>query len=307
MELRDWALITYTILAQMSVGAFVVLGIVRFFAMRKAGAEQAGLLSDRALLAIGPVLVLAMIASLGHLGNPLNAPKAIVNLGTSWLSREILMTVLFTVVGGVFAVMQWRKISTFAVRNVVAWITALIGLALVFSMSNVYMLETQPAWNTLATPVLFFTTAFLLGSLAMGAAFVANYAYLRRKDPGCADQQCILLRDSLRGIAMAAIVLLGVELIVVPLQTAYLASAPSAAAAASAQTMYTDYGVIFALRLALVFLGAGILAVFVYRNALSAGREKLMGNLAYTAFALVLVGEVLGRFLFYATHVKIGI
>jgi len=217
------------------------------------------------------------------------------------------MTVLFTIVGGVFAVMQWRKLSTFAVRNVVAWIAALIGLALVYSMSNVYLLETQPAWNTLATPVLFFTTAFLLGSLAMGAAFVANYAYLQRKDPGCADAQCVLLRDSLRRIAIAAIVLLGVELIVVPLQTAYLAASPDAAATASAELVYAQYGMVFALRLALVFLGAGLLAVFVYRNALSPGREKMLGNLAYAAFALVLVGEVMGRFLFYATHVKVGI
>jgi anaerobic dimethyl sulfoxide reductase subunit C (anchor subunit) len=269
--------------------------------------EQADQLSDRALLAIGPALVLALIASLGHLGNPLNAPKAISNLGSSWLSREILLVVLFTVVGGVFAIMQWRKIATFTVRNFVALLAALIGLALVYSMSQVYMLEAQPAWNTLATPILFFATTFLLGALAMGAAFVANYAYIQRKNPGCADQQCILLRDSLRGIAIAAIVLLGIELIVVPLQTAYLASAPSAAAAASAQMMYANYGIIFALRLALVFLGAGILAVFVYRSALSVGREKWMGNLAYFAFALVLVGEVLGRFLFYATHVKIGI
>jgi hypothetical protein len=32
-----------------------------------------------------------------------------------------------------------------------------------------------------------------------------------------------------------------------------------------------------------------------------------MGALAYGAFGLVLVSEVVGRFLFYATHVRIGI
>ena len=47
---KEWALITFTILAQMSVGAFVVLGIVHFFAARKAGEDQAdrlASLSDR--------------------------------------------------------------------------------------------------------------------------------------------------------------------------------------------------------------------------------------------------------------------
>ena len=61
------------------------------------------------------------------------------------------------------------------------------------------------------------------------------------------------------------------------------------------------------LRVVLAFVGAGVFAVFLYQNAFSPGQEKMLGNLAYAAFALVLVAEVLGRFLFYATHVRIGI
>jgi len=247
------------------------------------------------------------VASLFHLGSPLNAYRAVANLGTSWLSREVLFSVLFTVAGGVFAVMQWRKIASFAMRNVIAWVAALIGLALVYSMSNVYLLPTQPAWNTLATPMSFFATTLLLGVLAMGAAFVANYAYVQRKDPGCADAQCVLLRGAVRWIAVASVILLGVELVAAPLQVAYLAAGTTEAARASAALMYGQYGLIFGLRLALVFLGAGILGVFLYQNALTPGRERVMGNLAYFAFALVLVSEVLGRFVFYATHVKIGL
>ena len=33
----------------------------------------------------------------------------------------------------------------------------------------------------------------------------------------------------------------------------------------------------------------------------------MLGTLAYAAFVIVLVAEVLGRLLFYATHVRIGI
>ena len=111
MSIREWALILFTILGQMSVGAFLVLGLVHFFAERKAGTAEADRLSDRALLAIGPVLVLGMLASLFHLGNPLNAYRAVANVGTSWLSREILSGVIFAVLGGLFAIMQWRKIG----------------------------------------------------------------------------------------------------------------------------------------------------------------------------------------------------
>lgn len=306
MGVREWALIVFTILTQMAIGSFVVLGVVHFFAARKAGMAEADRFSDRALLAIGPVVVLSMIVSLLHLGNPLNAYRAVANVGSSWLSREILFSVLFVVCGGAFAIAQWRKIGSFAMRNVLAWITALIGLTLVFSMSNIYLLPTQPAWDTLATPVSFFATALLLGVLAIGAAFVANYAYQQRKDPACADAQCLLMRSTLRWMALASIILLGVELVVVPFQITYVTMG-TAAGQASVGLLFNQYGLVLALRLALAFIGAGILGLFVYQNAMSAGREKFIGNLAYGAFVLVLVAEVLGRFLFYATHVKIGL
>jgi anaerobic dimethyl sulfoxide reductase subunit C (anchor subunit) len=306
MDVREWALIAFTILTQMSAGAFVVLGVVHFFAARKAGEAEADRLSDRALLAIGPVIVLGLIVSLFHLGNPLNAYRAVANIATSWLSREILASVLFTVVGGLFALMQWRKLGTFAVRSVIAWIAAILGLAQVYIMARVYQLPMQPAWNTIATPIAFYATALLLGVLAMGAAFVANYAYVQRQAPASATVQADLLRSALRWIAVSAVVLLGVELVAAPLQVAYLA-AGSAAARASAELMFGEYGLIFGLRLALVFLGAGIIGLFLYRSAVNAGQERMMGTLAYAAFALVLVSEVLGRFVFYAAHVKIGL
>ncbi len=304
METREWALITFTILAQMSVGAFVVLGIVHFFARRSAGEDQANELSDRALLAIWPVLGLGLVASLLHLGNPLNAYRAVANLAASWLSREIFCGVLFAAAGLLFAFLQWRKIGSFTLRMLVGWVAALIGLALVFAMSNAYMVPARPAWNLLTTPLQFYTTTGLLGVLALGAAFVANYAYLQRTRPQCADTQCQLLRTTLRWFAVVSILLLGFEFLIVPLTLALWSTGP---ALASAQMLVGDYALVFGLRLALVFVGAGVLAIFLFQAAQQAGRERLMGTLAYAAFALVLVAEVLGRFLFYATTVKIGL
>ena len=66
----------------------------------------------------------------------------------------------------------------------------------------------------------------------MGAALVANYAYLQRKQPGCAETQCTLMRDVLRWIAMAAVLLVGVELVVLPFAAQhFLASEPMVAGA----------------------------------------------------------------------------
>jgi anaerobic dimethyl sulfoxide reductase subunit C (anchor subunit) len=197
--------------------------------------------------------------------------------------------------------MQWRKISTIRERNILAGIAA-DGIALVYSMSNVHLPapELEPGDNAIS----FFTTTLLLGALAMGAAFVANYWYAQRKNPGCASDLCVLLRDSIRWIAVSSIVLLGIEFVVLPLTLAYLVNA---GAAASVGMMVAEFGVIFGLRLALVFLGAGIFGVFLYRASLAPGQEQTMGQLAYLAFALVFVSEVLGRFLFYATAITVGL
>jgi anaerobic dimethyl sulfoxide reductase subunit C (anchor subunit) len=279
---------------------------VRYYAARKAGVEEADRMSDRALLAIIPVLVLGMLASLLHLGNPFSAYKAVTNLDTSWLSREILFGVLFLVFGALYAFLQWRKLGSATVRTVTAWVAALLGIGLVYSMARIYMLYSQPAWNTLATPVSFFVTALLLGALAMGAAFVWNYARIQKTDPGCADVQCELMRTTLRWIAVASVVLLGIELVVLPVYLGYLALGNSAALT-SLQMMFSSFGFIFALRVVLVFVGAGVFGVFLYQTASATGQEKMLSGITYSAFVLVLAAEVMGRYLFYITHQGVGL
>jgi len=103
MDMREVILVTFTILAQMSVGAFLVLCVVKFFVARKAGVVEADRMGDRSLIAIIAVLGLGLLASLFHLGSPLAAPRAINNLGSSWLSREILSGSIFFVLGAVYA------------------------------------------------------------------------------------------------------------------------------------------------------------------------------------------------------------
>ena len=306
MTLRDWALITFTILVQMSVGSFIVLGIVHFFAARKAGIEEADRMSTGALIAIIPVLVLAFGASLAHLGSPMNAYRAVNNLGTSWLSREILSGITFAVIATIYAILQAFKWGPAILRAIIGWIAAIAGLVLVYIMSHVYMIPSQPSWNTFATPISFYATTFLLGSLAMGTAYAITYAVNNKKDKKCAEVQCDLLRAALRWISIAAIVLVGIELVVLPLYLAIL-STKGAAALASISMMSGKFLALFILRVVLAFLGAGVFAVFVYRNAANPGKEKVMSALVYSAFIIVLVAEVLGRFLFYGTHINIGL
>jgi DMSO reductase anchor subunit len=46
MNTREWALLIFTILGQLAAGMMLVLMIVRAYAVRKVGAEQASYLTD---------------------------------------------------------------------------------------------------------------------------------------------------------------------------------------------------------------------------------------------------------------------
>ena len=304
--LSELPLVIFTIIAQMSVGSFVVLGLIHLFGART-GRGAIDKVSDPALYAIGPILVLGLLASMTHLGTPIRAINALRHLDSSWLSREILFGLLFAALGGAFAFSQWFKWLTPRLRQALAGLAALVGLALIWSMTMVYMLPTVPAWDSWATPARFFATTFLLGSLAVGAALVVT-ADVRRRRGAVADEVSErVIMSSLRGIAIGGIAMLGVEFVVLPLYLGKLATDGSAATTASAGTLVTTYGSYAVVQLVLVFLGVALLGVFLSRLAKRFSTARMLALAPVAAFVLVFAGEIIGRMLFYASYARVGL
>jgi anaerobic dimethyl sulfoxide reductase subunit C len=304
--LSELPLVIFTIIAQMSVGSFVVLGLIHLFGVRT-DREVIDRVSDPALYAIGPILVLGLLASMMHLGTPIRAINALRHLDSSWLSREIFFGLLFATIGGAFAFSQWFKWLTPRLRQCLAGLAALVGLALIGSMTMVYMLPTVPAWDSWATPFRFFATTFLLGSLAVGAALVVT-ADLRRRRRAVGDEASNrVVMSALRGIAIAAIAMLGVEFVVLPLYLGKLATDGSAAATASSGALVTTYGGYAVVQLVLVFLGVALLGVFLSRLAKRFSPARMLAMAPVAAFVLVFAGEIIGRMLFYASYARVGL
>jgi anaerobic dimethyl sulfoxide reductase subunit C (anchor subunit) len=109
-------------------------------------------------------MVVALALSFLHLNNPLHSVYALSNLGTSWLSREILFVslFLFALVLVIF-ILHFRKPDVKYYRGFILG-TAIIGVFMVYTMSRLYMIPTVPPWNSLSTLVGFYSTALLLGS-----------------------------------------------------------------------------------------------------------------------------------------------
>jgi anaerobic dimethyl sulfoxide reductase subunit C (anchor subunit) len=299
MNTREWALLAFTILGQTAAGLMIVLMIVRAYLAPKVGGDLTDRLTNRPLFLVVPLMALALLASLFHLGSPLHIARAVPNLGSSWVSREVVIAVTFIVFAALYTYLQWRKVGTESLRNAIGWITALLALAYIYAMGMVYMIATQPAWNTIATPVTFIVGSLLVGSLGMAAALVMGHAGLKKTETP-------VVNNVLQMLAVSAIVLLGVEFVVLPLYLAYLAT-QGGAALQSLNMMIGSYGFVFFLRLLTLFVGAGVLAAYLYRNAAVADKEQTLATLAYSAFALALIGEAMGRFIFYATHYRIGL
>ncbi len=113
------------------------------------------------LLLVGALLGAGMLMSFAHLGTKRNAWRVLDHLRKSWLSREILYTLIFGT--GWLATMA-SLLLRFSI-TIPALLTGLAGLWLIHCMARVYALRTVPAWNTWRTQVRFFLSAALLGTL----------------------------------------------------------------------------------------------------------------------------------------------
>jgi formate dehydrogenase iron-sulfur subunit len=99
-------------------------------------------------------------ASTLHLGRPVYAWRALRGLRRSWLSREVFTLSLFAGAAHLFAGMLYFALPG---RDVAGFATALTGLAGVTCSARIYMVRARPAWFSGYTLVEFFSTALLLG------------------------------------------------------------------------------------------------------------------------------------------------
>ncbi|MDK7150016.1 dimethyl sulfoxide reductase anchor subunit [Winkia sp. UMB3158] len=184
MHIGELPMIIFTTVAQMSVGAFWILGIIQFIGrwtgMRHVTIDR---ITNAGMYAAGPLLVLGFFAAFFHLNDPMHSPYTLFNMGSSWLSRELISGVLYAALGALFAITQWFDLFSRKVRDVLAILTALAGLALLVSMCGVYYFtETVPAWHSWFTWVSFFCSAFFTGALAVAVALFAAWSVQNKRD-----------------------------------------------------------------------------------------------------------------------------
>lgn len=295
-----WPMIIFTVLGQLSVGAFLVLGLISLVTARRYGSDVADKLASQTLWLVGGTLVLGFIATPFHLGQPLHAYRAVLNFPKSWLSNEIVFGIAFALLGLVFTVLQWRRIGSDVLRRVLGLVTGVVGLILVYSMARIYTTPAQPGWDSWTTPGAFFATTVLLGSIASAAYLVASHQVQSRGQGSAEDLEALgVLRTALRLVSLIALPALGLELVVITVNSINLT-------ALSPGILAPTSGLLIA-RVVLVFIGATAFGVLMVHAAQEKANLTKLAIAAYSAFAVILVAEFIGRYLFYANQVVLGL
>lgn len=151
-------LVAFTVLSQFAIG------IAFLSALRATPDGATPQLSGRRpwLLATG-MLAVGIVLSLLHLGHPLEAPRALTNLASSWLAREVLLACLLVVMMALMA----SRLG----RPGLVWATAAVGLITLLVQGLVYSPPGLPALHN-AYPFAF----FLLTAVTLGAGAGAWFA-----------------------------------------------------------------------------------------------------------------------------------
>lgn len=306
MNLREWALPVYTILIQLATGSLVALWLIRA-RIAKLGGKELDRFTRVPILILFSTIVIAIVGAHFHLSKPYLSFLAMTNFMHSWLSREIIVTVLFFLSMGILTYLTWFVPGHFRMKTALGWTAAFFGLVTVFCMAQVYLLPTQIAWNSAMTIFSYYAEAALLGTTALGAILLMDltFNYEQKNEEVEAHDQVVA--KALRNLAFASVIALMANLILNSQQIIHLNSLQNESAQVSMRLLSNLYQPLFLIRLALRVAGVSWLIIKYLRISREKGEIKRLIGPAYIACTLVLVGEILGRFLFYAVHVRSGI
>ena len=154
---NEWALILFTLGLQISCGMTVAITALDLYGSNRSPEVQ------YVRLLILPVSMLALAASIFHLGRPLFAWRVVLNVSSSRLTQEVVCTSVFTLLTIILSVSSWKSPEhVFPVLDVV---TAAAGVLAVGSSVRIYTVPPRPFWRSWWLKLSFFASIFLIAGI----------------------------------------------------------------------------------------------------------------------------------------------
>jgi len=306
MNLREWALPVYTILMQLAIGALFILWMIRSLVGTKFTPEKMDRIIRNPMLVISFTVIVAMLGAHFHLSKPFHSFYAVRNFGSSWLSREIVFTALFFL-----TLSSLWFLSRFAheygrLITVLGWVAIGFGFIVIYCMARIYLLPTQVAWNSSTVIVSFYITALLLGIMTIACLLVLDLRFAEIQKVQDIEIHAQVIKYSIAWLTWMSILMVVVNIAVILYQI-YLLNQGDITSQTSLELLFGLYLPLFIMRLSLIIVGPLWMGYAVYQmHKAGAAPQSLMAPV-YMSCLLMLIGEIAGRFLFYATHIRLGI
>jgi anaerobic dimethyl sulfoxide reductase subunit C (anchor subunit) len=153
----EWPLVVFTVGLQLAAGIAIANAADRWISPDTAQAARI------ATVSIFPIVLVAMVMSVFHIGRPWATWRALANFGGSRLSNEIVICMVFAVLALLEGVLWSMNVGDSGVLHLV---TALAGMGAVISSARIYTIPSQPVWNSNWVPGSFAGSTLLLGGVA---------------------------------------------------------------------------------------------------------------------------------------------
>jgi len=285
-----WPLVVMLVLTQLSVGAFTA-GLLLEHWLSESFLGMLRPLHAGQALGFG---LLALTASLFHLGRPRYAFRAVLGLSHSWLSREIVVFGAFAVLASLYAGCVFADVAG---AHWLGWGVAASGAVAVFCSTMIYVFTQRECWSFTRTGVRFGVTSALLGVAAVWLSILV--ATLVHPSPRlfqlievCGPPLCklLMLISAIKLIWEAAIFRHLVWRRMTPLRR-------------SALLMASELSSVAMARFAAGLLGGVLMPLFLLEHMSEATHGAGFVQFVVTTgllFVACLVGELLERYLFFA-------
>ena len=280
--LSEITLVLFTTLAPSGIVACLAMGAI----LLSGRLSEAWRSAVNKFLAIPiAVALVGLVASATHLGSPGNALYVLAGVGRSPLSNEVLSgAVFFGLVGG-YWIFSFSEVRRVLLER--AWIALFMAAGVVFlaGIAFAYDVRTIVTWSIPFVPVNLALNAFVGGPLLVACACAAA------KIP--AKRRVFRVLVAVSGVAVVANV------------AGYLAQGAMMAGARNAlvsiEQLAPGYAVAVGLFAALCAVGVAVDAVAVF------GRNRLTVPVAALSSMLALCGIFVMRFVFYMSHMTVGV
>lgn len=273
--MHEWPLLIFTVCMQAAIGGMLMLWLY-YKKISDSGEEKTFTAMRMPLLIIAGLSLIGLIASFTHLGTPTNAFNTIRNIGSSWMSREILVTGLFIAAAFItagLAIIQ-KKINP-----TLLLVSTLIGLVDIYCMAAIYAKTLVSGWNSINTFTSFYGTALVLGPVLV-ASFLASA--IKEK------AQSLIKFSFYIAIAGIAIQLIGLALFGTVMPEVNMITGMNAL------NELAGYQGTVALRWIIEVMGVGVLGFMAM-----ASNKKVSLSFTYLALAAIVLAEGMSRYVFY--------